>query len=116
MAKILVVEDQDSMREWLIAVLEGAGHQVSAARDGLSAISLATRCAFDLVFTDISMPEEEGLGMILAVRKVRPELKIIVISGTDPEVLMDAKILGAYAALRKPVTSEVVLRCVRELP
>jgi CheY-like chemotaxis protein len=115
MANILVVEDQESMREWLAAILESAGHQVSAARDGLEAISLAKQHAFDLIFTDISMPGEEGLGTILAVRKAQPDLKIVVISGADPEVLMDAKMLGAYAALRKPVTSETVLQCVRSI-
>jgi DNA-binding NtrC family response regulator len=112
-ARILVVEDEESMREWLTEVLQGAGHEVSGARDGLAAISLAKLQPFDLIFTDISMPNEEGLGMILIMRKAHPELKIIVISGSDPEILMDAKILGAYAALRKPVTSEIVLQCVR---
>ena len=115
MAKILVVDDQDSMREWLTDILQQAGHEVSGARDGVAAISLAKHELFDLIFTDISMPNEEGLGMILAVRKTHPQLKIVVISGTDPEVLMDARMLGADAALRKPVTAEIVLRCVRNL-
>jgi YesN/AraC family two-component response regulator len=115
MANILVVEDEAGMREWLTEVLQAAGHHVSTAPNGLAAISLTKQCSFDLVFTDISMPDEEGLGTILAVRKAHPALKIIVISGVDPDVLLDAKLLGAHAAVRKPVTSEIVLQLVREL-
>jgi hypothetical protein len=46
------------------------------------------------------------------MRKAHPELKIIAISGKDPEILMDAKLLGAQVALRKPVTAKMVLQCV----
>jgi DNA-binding NarL/FixJ family response regulator len=61
------------------------------------------------------MPNEEGLGMIRALHKASPGLKIIAVSGKDPETLMDAKLLGAHAALRKPVTAKTVLECVRDL-
>jgi CheY-like chemotaxis protein len=103
------------MREWLIQILQDAGHQVVGARDGLEARSLAKRHALDFVFTDISMPNEDGMGMILAIRKTRPELKIVVISGNDPEILMDAKLLGADATLRKPVTAKRILQCLGDL-
>ncbi len=115
MANILVVEDETPMREWLIQILQDAGHRVVGARDGLEARSLAKRQALDFVLTDISMPNEEGIGMILAIRKTQPELKIIVISGSDPEILMDAKLLGAHATLRKPVTAKRVLQCLGDL-
>jgi CheY-like chemotaxis protein len=100
------------MREWLTRILQGAGHQVFTAQDGLEAKSLAKRHSLDLIVTDISMPNEDGLGMIRAMRKAHPELKIIAISGKDPEILMDAKLLGAQVALRKPVTTKMVLQCV----
>jgi len=114
-ANILVVEDETGMREWLTEILQGASHQICTARDGVEARSLAQRHALDLVITDISMPNEEGLGMILAMRKAYPKLKIIVISGKDPDILMDAKLLGAHAALRKPVTAKIVLQSVSDL-
>lgn len=79
-------------------------------------IKLTTLVAFiDLLITDISMPNEEGLGLIRAMRKACPATKIIALSGTDPETLRDAKLLGAQAALRKPVAADVVLQCIREL-
>jgi CheY-like chemotaxis protein len=114
-ANILVVEDELGMREWLTEILEGASHRVFAAQDGVQARSLATLHALDLVVTDISMPNEEGLGMIRALHKAYPALKIIAMSGKDPETLADAKLLGAHAALRKPVTAKTLLQCVGDL-
>jgi CheY-like chemotaxis protein len=112
---ILVVDDDPSTREWLSEILEGAGHLVLTAQDGLEARSLAMRSTLNLVITDISMPNEEGLGTIRALRKSSPQLKIIVLSGKDPETLQDARLLGAHAALRKPVPAHLLLQCVNEL-
>jgi CheY-like chemotaxis protein len=115
MALILVVKDDIGLREWLSEIMRGAGHEIVAAKDGLEARSFVLRQSFDLVVTDISMPNEEGLGLIRAMQKERPEFKIVVVSGKDPEIRMDARILGAHATLRKPVTAAAVLQCVCEL-
>jgi CheY-like chemotaxis protein len=84
MARILIAEDNPGFREWLSEVLTAAGHSVSSAKDGLEAQYLARRGPFDLALTDISMPNEEGLGLIRVLRKSQPELKIIVISASIP--------------------------------
>jgi two-component system response regulator YesN len=89
---------------------------VFTAQDGLEARSRAKEHDLDLVITDISMPNEEGLGTIRGMRKAHPSVKIIAISGAfGPDVLRDAKILGAAAALSKPMTKETVLQCVHHL-
>jgi DNA-binding NtrC family response regulator len=114
--RILVVDDEPGMRGWLQEVLEEAGHQVFTAQDGLEARALAKVHAIDLVITDISMPNEEGLGMIRGLRKAHSNVKIIAISGAfGPDILADAKLLGANAALTKPMTAETVLQCVEDL-
>ncbi|MGA2881575.1 MAG: response regulator [Bryobacteraceae bacterium] len=113
--RILVVDDEPDVRDWLVEILEGCGHRVFTAKDGLEAKQLAAREALDVLITDISMPNEEGLGVIRALRKTYPGLKIIAMSGSHAEVLMDAKLLGANAALTKPFTSEMVLKCIRGL-
>ena len=114
--RILVVDDEAGMRSWLTEVLEGAGNQVVAARDGLEARTLARQNALDLVITDISMPNGEGLGLIRALRREHPELKIVAISGAfGPDILIDAQLLGANAGLSKPITKELVLQCVCDL-
>ncbi len=115
MADVLVVDDDAGTREWLTEILEGAGHRVLSARDGLEAESLARNQAVEVVITDISMPNEEGIGLILAIRRSHPKLKIIVLSGKDPDILMDAILLGAHAAFRKPVISRTVLECISVL-
>jgi CheY-like chemotaxis protein len=113
--RILVVDDEEGMREWLATVLEGLGHQVFTAQDGVEARRLATRMALDFLITDISMPNEEGLGTIRALRKAYPGLKIIAMSGANPESLMDAKLLGAHAVLQKPFTSDMLLKRMRAI-
>jgi DNA-binding NtrC family response regulator len=115
MADILVVDDDSGMREWLTEVLKCAGHRVFAAHDGLEARSIAKTETLDVVITDVSMPNEEGLGLILALKRSHPGLKTVVLSGKDPEALQDAVLLGAYAAFRKPVTAKAILACIGSL-
>ena len=115
MAQVLVVDDDAATREWLTEILEGAGHRVFTAQDGREARSLAKGQALEVVITDISMPNEEGIGLLMAMKRTYPGLKIIVLSGQDPEALNDAILLGAYAAFRKPVTSKAVLQCLSVL-
>jgi CheY-like chemotaxis protein len=112
MARILIADDSSEFREWLSEVLTGAGHSVASAMDGLEAQCVARRGSFDVAVTDISMPNEEGLGLIRALRKSQPDMKIIAISGVDPETLDDARLLGASRTLRKPITAAVLLECV----
>lgn len=113
--RILVVDDEPGVRDWLVEILEGYGHRVFTAKDGLEAKQLAARETLDVIITDISMPNEEGLGVIRALRKTNPALKIIAMSGAHADVLKDAKLLGANAVLTKPFTSEMVLKCIRGL-
>jgi CheY-like chemotaxis protein len=113
--RILVVDDEPAVCEWLADLLTGCGYQVLTAKDGLQAKQVAAREALDIMITDISMPNEEGLGVIRALRKTHPGLKIIAMSGSYAEALMDDKLLGANAALTKPFTSETVLKCIAEL-
>jgi two-component system, chemotaxis family, chemotaxis protein CheY len=115
MANILVVDDDAGTREWASECLSRAGHRVLTAQDGLEAQSIARTHPIELVITDISMPNEEGFGLILDLRKSHPQIQIVVVSGKDPEVLLDAQLLGAQAALRKPVTRQQLLQCIAEL-
>jgi CheY-like chemotaxis protein len=112
MARILIADDSPGFREWLAEILTEAGHAVASASDGLEAQGLARRGPFDLAVTDISMPNEEGLGLIRALRRSQPGIKIIAISGLDIETLNDARLLGATRTLRKPITAAAVLECV----
>jgi signal transduction histidine kinase/DNA-binding response OmpR family regulator len=114
--RILVVDDEPGMRNWLSEVLEIAGYRVFTAGNGREARSRAEEHEVDLVITDLVMPEEEGIEMIRTLRKGSVKLKIIAMTGSDsPDILSAARILGAQATLLKPLTAETVLGCVANL-
>ncbi len=81
MARILIAEDDDSMRHFLARELERAGHQVSSVGDGIEAIPLLEHSEFDLLVADIVMPEMDGLELARRAEKLRHGLKIIFITG-----------------------------------
>jgi uncharacterized protein (TIGR03437 family) len=114
--QVLVVDRDTAVRIRLSAILKGAGYEVLAARDGKEAEARAQGQAVDLVISDLAMPESESLEMVGSIRKVRPKLKVIAMSGAfGPGALRAADMLGAQAVLRKPVMAETVRRRVREL-
>ena len=117
MARILVVDDDDSLRRLLKAVLERAGHEVTTAGDGFEAIRLVDAQPFDLVITDLIMPEMEGIQMIGQLRRLAPDTKIIAMSGggrgSAGDYLELATQLGATMSLAKPFTPDTLLEAVR---
>jgi PAS domain S-box-containing protein len=109
-AKILVVDDDAAVRSFLCAVLEEGGYEVSEAEDGLKALNYALANPLDVVITDLIMPEKEGIETIRALRRQRPEIAIIALSGAlDGQFLSIAQALGAKIALTKPVRPEALL-------
>jgi DNA-binding response OmpR family regulator len=106
MARILVIDDDESLRRALVRALGSVPHDVLEAGDGRRGMDLARRGFPDLVITDITMPDQEGIQTIRELRDLDPDLPIIVISG-EPRVgaydpLDDSRHLGADAALAKP--------------
>lgn len=103
---ILVIDDDVELLRQMTAALAAAGFQVQAATDGEVGMRRMAEAPADLVITDILMPRREGLETICALRRQRPELKILAISGglrTDPgEFLGVARMLGADETLAKP--------------
>lgn len=119
MIRILVVDDDYQMREMLGVILERKGYDVKTASDGNAAIQLQQTKPFDIIITDIIMPEKEGLETISELRRGYPRLKIIAISGGGryrPEGYLElAKQLGADLVLAKPFGSWEILSAVKEL-
>jgi len=119
MKKILVIEDDTEVREYLENVLGRAGYAVVSAANGKDGVTRFNDQPVDLVITDIIMPEKDGIETIIDLRRGRSELKVIAISGggrAEPEnYLHSARLLGADRTLRKPFTNEDILGAVREL-
>lgn len=119
MARILVVDDDEQFRRMLREMLERAGHEVHDAANGVVALELDREHQSDLVVIDLVMPEKEGLETILDLRRRRPDVKIIAISGggrSNPNAnLAAAKKLGARSTLTKPFTRNDVLLAIDEV-
>lgn len=119
MPRVLVIEDDEEVRELLDSLLSREGYAVTTAANGKQGVDAFLSEPFDLVITDIIMPEKDGIEAIMDLRRGRPELKLIAISGggrAEPEnYLHSAQLLGANRTLRKPFTNQAILAAVREL-
>ena len=113
---ILVVDDEAELRDVVTRVLMGAGHRVTAAVDGQEAIARMGRETFDLVLTDVIMPEKDGMQVITEARKRLPQVEIVAMSGGGhiprEQYLRIATGLGAHAVLEKPFTSRELIDTV----
>lgn len=114
MARVLVVDDHESVRQMLRQALETAGMVVCEAADGEKALDLFRRAPVDVVITDIVMPNKEGIETIFELRRLSSRLKIIAMSGRDTsEFLGMALKLGADHALHKPIEIRALVNLVR---
>jgi two-component system, chemotaxis family, chemotaxis protein CheY len=114
--KVLVIDDDTMVRRTVEIVLISGGHQVQTAKDGVRGLALFRDWQPDLVVTDIIMPDQDGLGTIMAIRKAYPAAKIIAMSGGgrmgDLDLLKAARALGADDVIAKPFEPEALLRKV----
>lgn len=119
MARILVIDDDETVRLSVRLALEDADHRVEEAADGLEGMNLFRNHPADLVITDIFMPEKEGLETIDEIKQVAPQTKIIAISGggrMDPEDYLEiAMRVGADYSLLKPFDIQVLVNAVDDL-
>ena len=107
MAKILLAEDDDDMRRFLVKALENAGHEVVSYGEGLSAFERIKIESFELLLTDIVMPEMDGIELARRAAELDPTMKIMFITGfaavalnPDNNAPKDAKILSKPFHLR----------------
>jgi DNA-binding NtrC family response regulator len=113
-ARILVAEDDPSMRDLLARILTDAGHEVFTAEDGLAAIA-RLKDPLDVVITDIRMPGADGTQVLAHARRRAPDLPVVVLTafGSIPGAV-DAMRLGAFDYLTKPLPDPQTLRDVVE--
>lgn len=121
MAKILLVDDNAELLKMLFQLINREGHEVTTAGDGNQALKLAHQNNFDLVITDLIMPEKEGVETILEFRKLHPRTRIIAMSGGGSRVsargyLGIAHSIGVVSTLVKPFsTAELMDTMAKEL-
>jgi two-component system, NtrC family, nitrogen regulation response regulator NtrX len=113
--RILVVDDDEAIRDSLDVVLRFEHHEVLTARDGAEGLkALAADPEIDLVFLDIKMPGKDGLDVLVEMLAARPELLVVMISGHGTiETALEATKRGAFHFIEKPLDRDRVLLAVR---
>ena len=114
---ILVVEDAETIRKMVCAMLKQSGYRILEAGDGSEALDLFRTAphAIDLILTDVVMPEMGGVELSRRIARIRPELRMIFMSGfSDNPVVTDLERSSAALFLAKPFTAGALLDKVRE--
>jgi CheY-like chemotaxis protein len=118
MGRVLVIDDEPQIRSMLRMMLERAGYEVEEAPDGIEGIRIYRNKPVDLIISDLIMPNKDGIGMIIELKKEFPDVKIIAMSGgglNKPEGYLEgAKKLGAQRTLTKPINRDELLRTVSD--
>lgn len=118
MAQILAVDDSASMRQMVAFTLKGAGHNVTEASDGKQALTLAKSKKFDLVLSDVNMPNMDGIALTKELRslpdfKFTPILILTTEAGADKK--QDGKAAGATGWIVKPFNPDQLLATVKKV-
>ncbi len=114
MAKILVIDDEKSIRNTLKEILEFEGHDVQDATDGLDGLKKAEQEKFDLVFSDIKMPKMDGIEFLSKLQEIQSDTPVIMISGHGSiETAVESIKKGAYDFIAKPLDLNRLLITVR---
>lgn len=116
MPKILIIEDEAAIRRVLVKILteENDTYEVIEAADGLEGIEFIKKEDFDLVLCDIKMPKMDGVEVLEAVKKIKPEIPMVMISGHgDLDTAVNTMRLGAFDYISKPPDLNRLLHTVR---
>ncbi len=118
MASILAVDDSASMRQMVSFTLKGSGYEVVEASDGVEALAVAKTRSFDLVVTDVNMPNMDGIELIAELRKLpnfkfTPLLMLTTESGMDKK--QQGKAAGATGWIVKPFNPEQLLATIKKV-
>ena len=102
MIRILLAEDDDVMRQYLARALERSGYEVTAVDRGTAALPLIERSKFDLLLTDIVMPEMDGIELAQRAGDIAPEMRVMFITGFAAVTLKAGKAVPQAKVLSKP--------------
>jgi DNA-binding NtrC family response regulator len=119
MANILVVDDQKDICRVIERILQKEGHKISIAADGREGGKIFDEGTFDLLITDLIMPEMDGIELIMQIKKQKPDQNIIAMSGggigkSDSYLNIAAK-LGVAHTIEKPFRANDLLKVVHEI-
>ena len=119
-AKILVIEDESLVRQSYDDMLNFFGYEVESVPNGREGMSRITKNDYDIVVTDLNMPEMNGIDVLKYIKKKKPYIEVIVITGyATLENAIEAMKVGAYDYFAKPIDIEhvriVLSKCVKQI-
>lgn len=119
MARILLIDDNEQVRDMIGELLRTEGFEVEVASDGAEGLKAFRNKKADLVITDVVMPEKEGLEVIAEIKQMAPETKLIAVSGggysQNLGYLAIAERLGAHRTVSKPFKMDEFIKTVRSV-
>jgi len=113
MARVLIVDDEESIRTIIGAFAAKDGHTVALAGDAIEALDILSKEPFDVVVTDIILPRKSGVVLLADIREAQPDVQVIMMTG-EPEVGTAAEAVrqGAFDYLAKPVSKDAITKVV----
>ena len=119
-SRILIADDDPILRELVQAYLSDEGYSLTLVEDGREALKAAGGAHFDLIITDMVMPNLDGIELLQALRSTTPQTPVLAMSagiaGCHADLLLRAaSAVGAVSVLRKPLNREALLEVVRDL-
>jgi CheY-like chemotaxis protein len=126
MPRILLIDDDDMVRDTVQAMLRNAGHQVTVAADGLEGLSQVRQHPFDLVLCDVFMPGLDGIATLSEVKRLDDRLPVVIMSAGAPrgarigrqenaDYMALARSLGATRTIEKPFKSDQLATLVNQV-
>jgi len=113
--RILVVDDEDIVRTSCSRTLSPEGYEVKLAKNGSEGLKMAREDKFDLVLTDLKMPDMDGIEVLRIIKEQWPETEVIIVTGYQTvDTAVKAIKLGAYDYIEKPFTPDALISAVTE--
>ena len=113
--KILVVDDEDIVRTSCSRTLSPEGYEIRLAKNGAEGLKMASEERFDLVLTDLKMPDMDGIEVLRIIKEQWPETAVIIVTGYQTvDTAVKAIKLGAYDYIEKPFTPDALISAVAE--
>jgi DNA-binding NtrC family response regulator len=114
-ARILVVDDDESIRKTLVTILEDEGYSVDTAENGKEAIEKSNTKFFNLALIDIRLPDTEGVNLLTAMKETTPRMVKIIVTGYPAlQNAIEAVNQGADAYVLKPLNVDHLLKTIKE--
>jgi len=113
--RIMIVDDDLDLAESLADLLKVFGYEVAIATNGRDALQRAQTSDFDITFMDVRMPVMNGVDSCIAIKQIKPQARIVMMTGFKEPILAKATAVGAEGPLHKPFSPEDMLHVVESV-